>query len=127
MTKPSHVKENILQIRFIPQNEDMTIENKIWLTPNFVVLCHWVGNRVPTDFMMPCLFMYFCYIVLRPEYLVILLTVNKYFKTFDWLFNFIIRIFHPGSDVFCLLWFKVKQLTSLFLIFNLLFKFNYKL
>src|SRR6056297_1115256 len=75
LTKPSPVNEEILQIRFTPQNEDMTIENKIWLTPNFVALCHSVGNRVLTDFMMPCLFMYFA-TVLRPEYLVMLFPVN---------------------------------------------------
>jgi len=59
----------------------MAIENKIWLTPNFVALCHSVGNRVLTDFMMPCLFMYFA-TVLSPEYLVMLFPVNEALTTY---------------------------------------------
>jgi hypothetical protein len=70
----------------------MTIENKIWLTPNFVALCHSVGNRVLTDFIMPCLFMYFA-TVLSPEYLVMLFPVNEHLTTFDWPFNFFFVFF----------------------------------
>jgi hypothetical protein len=71
LTNTSPVNEAIMQIQFIPQNEDMTNENKIWLNSNFVALCHWVGKRVQTDFIMPCLFMNFAN-VLSPEYLVML-------------------------------------------------------
>jgi hypothetical protein len=58
-----------------PTIEDMAIEIKIWFTPNFVALCHSVGNKILIDFTMPCLFIYFA-TVLTPEYFVMLLPVN---------------------------------------------------
>jgi len=79
----------------------MTIENKIWLTPKFAALCHSVGNSVPTDFMMPCLFMYFA-TVLSLEYLVMLFPENEALTTFDWLFNFFFVFFNRQlAVVFC--------------------------
>jgi len=45
-TKALPVNEAILQMQFIPQKEDMAIEIRIWFTPNFVALCHSVGNKV---------------------------------------------------------------------------------
>jgi hypothetical protein len=92
LTKPSPVNEAILQMRFIPQKEDMVIEIRIWFTPNFVALCHSVGNKGLIDFTMPCLFIYFV-IVLRPEYFVILLPVNECFIALDWHFNFFFVFF----------------------------------
>jgi hypothetical protein len=92
LTKPSPVNEEILQIRFIQQNEDITIKSKIWLTPNFVALSHSFRNRVLTDFMIPCLFIYFD-AVLSPEYLVMLFPINEALTTFDWPFNFFFVFF----------------------------------
>ncbi|MFW5759656.1 MAG: hypothetical protein ACOCXH_01605 [Cyclobacteriaceae bacterium] len=85
--KPSPVNDEILLIRFIPQKEAMIIEINTWFTPNLVALCHRLGNRVLTDFMMPCLFMYFA-TVFKTEYFAILFPVNECFTTFDWPFNF---------------------------------------
>jgi len=70
----------------------MAIEIKIWFTPNFVALCHSVGNKVLIDFTMPCLFIYFA-TVLSPEYLVMLLPENEYFTTLDWPSNFFFVFF----------------------------------
>jgi hypothetical protein len=81
------VNDEILLIRFIPQKEAMIIEINIWFMPNFVALCHWVGKKVLTDFMMPFLFMYFAS-VFKPDHLVMLLPVNEYFTILDWLFSF---------------------------------------
>ncbi len=99
-TKPSPVNEAILQMRFIPKKEDIAIEIKTWVTPNFVALCHSVGNKILIDFTMPCLFIYFA-TVLRPEYFVILLPVNEYFTTLDWPFNFLFVFFILKVMFFC--------------------------
>jgi hypothetical protein len=68
-------------IRFILQKEDMAIEIKTWFTPNFVALCHSVGNKVLIDFTMPCLFIYF--------------------TTLDWPFNFFFVFFILKVIVIC--------------------------
>src|SRR5660397_188611 len=99
-TKPSPVNEAILQMRFIPQKEDMAIEIKIWFTPNFVALCHSVGNKVLNDFIIPCLFIYFA-TVLSPEYFVMLLPENEYFTTLDCPINFFFVFFILKVIVFC--------------------------
>jgi hypothetical protein len=124
-TKPSPVNEAILQMRLIPQKEDMAIEIRIWFTPNFVALCHSGGNKVLIDFIMPCLFIYFA-TVLRHECFVMLLPVNvamnecrtklacvllredatsnwlnKYFTTLDWPFNFFFIFFILKVMFFC--------------------------
>jgi hypothetical protein len=49
-TKPSPPKAAILQIRFIPLTEDSVMAINTWFTPNFVALCHWVGNEELMDF-----------------------------------------------------------------------------
>jgi len=101
LIKPSSVNDEILQIRFIPQKEAIIMEINIWFTPNLVALRHSVGKRVLTDFMMPCLFMYFA-TVFKPEYLVILLPVKEALTTFDWFFNFLFVFFILKVIVFCL-------------------------
>ena len=87
LTKPSPLKAAILQIRLIPLIEANVIDIKIWLTPNFVALCHSVGNDALMDFTMFCLFIYFA-TVLSPEYFVMLLPENEDFTTFDLPFSF---------------------------------------
>jgi hypothetical protein len=99
------VNDEILLIRFIPQKDAMIMETNTWFTPNFVALCHWVGNKVLTDFMMPCLFMYFA-TVFKPEYFVILLPVNECLTIFDWPFNFffvffILKVMFFVETLFC--------------------------
>jgi hypothetical protein len=74
-TNPSPLKAAILQIRFIPLIEAKVMAINTWLTPNFVALCHSVGNDELMDFTMCWRFIYFA-TVLRPEYFVMLLPVN---------------------------------------------------
>jgi len=51
-TKPSPLKAAILQIRLTPLKDASVIAIRIWLTPNFVALCHTVGKDELMDLMM---------------------------------------------------------------------------
>ena len=75
VTKPSPLNAAILHIRLIPLIEASVIAINTRLTPNFVALCHSVGNDELMDLAMYCRFIYFT-TVLRPEYFVMLLPGN---------------------------------------------------
>ena len=68
-------KAAILQIRLIPPIEASVIAINIWLTPNFVALCHSVRNDELMDLTMCWRFIYLA-TVLIPEYFVMLLPGN---------------------------------------------------
>jgi hypothetical protein len=82
-TKPSPSKTVILQIRLIPLIEASVMAINTWLTPNFVALCHSVGNDELMELTMLLWLIYFA-TVFRPEYFVMLLPVNEDLTTFDW-------------------------------------------
>lgn len=44
LTRPSPEKVAMWQRRLIPLNEAKTTASSIWLTPNFVALCHCIGE-----------------------------------------------------------------------------------
>ncbi|WP_373517168.1 hypothetical protein [Pricia sp.] len=91
-TSPSPLKFAILFMRAIPLREAMTIQVSTWSAPNFVALCHRVGNPLPIIPTRPCPFMNFM-MGFSPEYLVMLPPVKEFFRTCAFPFSFFFVFF----------------------------------